>query len=990
MNGFKYLDKLIHSGANKIVLDSDIRLSTFESLKYVDGIKVDVNHLEIDGNGHIIDANKKSRIFNISAKHIIIRNVRFINSSGAAIFNQRHGDVEIYNCEFKNNFAKENGGAISNSGLIYLKDCEFLNNSSNIGGAIANHEYAVVDLVNCYFKNNNANSGAVLNNGSARLKNCNFENNSANIGGAIDNQPHSTMTINGGKFKNNNCRNMGGAIANQAEITLCHVFFCNNISKNAGGAIENQNEGIIKLVECNFISNNSESFGGAIDNNGVIDLVGGKFSDNAAGKCGGAIINWGQVNLNSSNFINNISQIDGGAIYNFLGSSLFATKSKFINNHANGNGSCIYNDSQNVNLFKCEFLQHENDSNLVFNKNSLDLTYCTFKNNNAIDNIIFNDLNTKLSISDGKIINNNISCSTIHNKSQKCIVYKTNFENNVGNMEYGENIYNEGDLTLKSPNISKNYSVLNKNHVGIRDLPDDKHRWIIKNMDEGYSENLDKIDESKLDFSYLNQFIIDNNKINLNEDIVLQSYESEFLNGGISIDKDNIEINGNNHIIDAKGESRIFIITGKNIILRNIIFKNGLSSNDFDSHTGGGGAIKISKNSTVKIYDCQFINNESQDNGGAILNNGELTSKNNEFINNVSKYYGGAISNNHRLYSLKDNFNNNKSKIAGAIYNNYQLAIEEITLDNNNSDFSQDIYNADYLEAYNVNYGASEIIYNTHYINKWIKEWESFRYLKDSLIWRSSKEVYINRDIKLTYDECLPFLSVDGDIVFNGNNHVIDLNNLNYNFQINGNVLFKNIIFINGYITLSLFDVNGKAEFENVKFLNNKITSDANLIRNENKVKIVDSSFCNNSCKNESLIYNKFDLEIINSEFVNNQTQSSGAVLLNSRYSDRSKVSIKDSFFNSNYSEKDGGAIYNESKLEIVNTEFIKNHSNLYSGAIFNKEGMMDLKNCIFKGNDAHKAGAIWTSNKNNLKIRNCSFEDNEPNDINYKSNEIE
>ena len=261
--------------------------------------------------------------------------------------------------------------------------------------------------------------------------------------------------------------------------------------------------------------------------------------------------------------------------------------------------------------------------------------------------------------------------------------------------------------------------------------------------------------------------------------------------------------------------------------------------------------------------------------------------------------------------------------------------------------------------------------------------------MEDSLIWRSSKEVHITRDIKLTYDGRWPFLSVDGDIIFDGNNHVIDLNNLNYNFQINANVLFKNVTFINGYITLSLFDVNGKAEFENVKFLNNKITSDAYLINNKNKVKIVDSSFCNNSCKTGSLIYNESDLEIIKSEFVNNQTQSSGAVLLNSRYGDRSRVSIKDSFFKSNSSKKDGGAIYNESKLEIVNTEFIKNHSNLYSGAIFNTGGVMDLKNCIFKGNDAHKTGAIWTSNENDLKLKNCSFEDNEPNDINYKSNEI-
>lgn len=990
VNGFRYLDKLIHSGVKKIVLDSDITLSTLESLKYGEGIKIDVDNIEIDGNGHTVDANNKTRIFNISAKNVTIKNITLINGfgNGAAIHNQRQGVVELYECKFKENSSKENGGAILNFGSIYLNGCKFWNNSSSgVGGAINNQEYAVLDLVDCYFKDNSANnSGAILNGGIINLKECNFENNTANAGGAIDNQPHSTMTIDGGEFKNNSCRALGGAIINQSKITLNHVFFHNNLSKNAGGAIENQKEGVLNLNDCEFSSNNAESFGGAIDNQeGFVDLVGGTFKDNSSAKNGGAVVNWGQIKLEGTNFINNVAREQGGAIYNFLGSTLSASKSIFIDNFADKRGSCIYNDSKEVNITDCEFLHHDNGIDVVFNKNNLNLIGCTFEGNSGMDNIIFNDLNTRLSMSGGKIINNNILRSAIHNKSQDCSIYKTNFENNVGNMEFGVNIFNEGDLTLRCPIILQDSSVLNKSRVGVRDLSDDEDKRIIKNIDGGYSENLDKFDENKLDFSYLSQLISDNDKIDLTEDIILQDYESEFLYGGISIDGDNIEINGNNHIIDANGKTRIFIITGKNIILRNIIFKNGVVSNDFDSHTNGGGAIKISKNSTVKIYDCKFLDNNSQDDGGAILNNGQLTCKNNEFTNNVSKYYGGAISNNHMFISIKDTFKDNDSKIAGAIYNNYKLYIEEIALDNNNSDFSQDIYNADYLEADHVNYSASEIIYNTHSINRWINEWESFRYL-DSLIWErslsNSKEVSINRDIKLTYDGGQPFLSVDGDIVFNGNNHVIDLNNLNYNFQINANVLFKDITFMNGNINISLFEVNGKVEFRNVKFLNNIISRDSYLINNRNKVKIVDSDFFNNSCKTESLINNSYDLEIINSKFVNNRTQSSGAVLLNSRYGDESTVLIKDSFFKSNSSDKDGGAIYNESKLKIVNVKFVNNHSNLYSGAIFN-QGSVDLKDCIFNDNDAHEAGAIWTSNKDNLKLKNCSFKDNKPNDMN-------
>lgn len=60
---FKYLDDLIHSGAKEIVLDSDIVLGDGEESEYEDGIRLDVDDLIIDGNGHGIDARGKARIF---------------------------------------------------------------------------------------------------------------------------------------------------------------------------------------------------------------------------------------------------------------------------------------------------------------------------------------------------------------------------------------------------------------------------------------------------------------------------------------------------------------------------------------------------------------------------------------------------------------------------------------------------------------------------------------------------------------------------------------------------------------------------------------------------------------------------------------------------------------------------------------------------------------------------------------------------------------
>lgn len=56
---FKYLDDLIHCGEKEIILDLDIVLDKNEIGKYKDGIKLDIDDLIIDGNGHAIDAKEK-------------------------------------------------------------------------------------------------------------------------------------------------------------------------------------------------------------------------------------------------------------------------------------------------------------------------------------------------------------------------------------------------------------------------------------------------------------------------------------------------------------------------------------------------------------------------------------------------------------------------------------------------------------------------------------------------------------------------------------------------------------------------------------------------------------------------------------------------------------------------------------------------------------------------------------------------------------------
>ena len=70
-------------------------------------------------------------------------------------------------------------------------------------------------------------------------------------------------------------------------------------------------------------------------------------------------------------------------------------------------------------------------------------------------------------------------------------------------------------------------------------------------------------------FEYLNRLISFNRKIHLEHDVILEDI--------IEIDGNDLIIDGKGHTIDACGKTQIFKITGKNILIKNTIFKNALS-----------------------------------------------------------------------------------------------------------------------------------------------------------------------------------------------------------------------------------------------------------------------------------------------------------------------------------------------------------------------------------------------------------------------------
>lgn len=1060
---FKYLDNLIKASSKEIVLDADIILDDEEELKYAYGIRIERDDLIINGKGHFIDAKTKARIFSISSNNIILKNIKFKNAysyeEGSAISHEG-GDLKILDCEFKDNYSFENGGAIvcgwnSNlkiintnfienhaveggaicnyNGKISISKSKFKKNSSQkSGGSIANLGYGILESDKTCFKDNHAdkNGGAIINFGELNLKICEFHCNSTrNDGGAINNQRDANLKIADSTFKSNEAEKYGGAIINYGKTDLKNSKFEKNSTINDGGAISNQKIGSMNITNAKFSQNHAEIVGGAIINFGdiclkdsrfdanITSLSGGAinnqtgdliiintvFTKNSSQKNGGAIINWKKLNIKDSRFENNSSDGDGGAIICKEGSNNIISTTDFVKNHALA-GCCISNYSKNLNIVNSRFLKHDSN-NIILNKNALNLFNPIF-NGNSSKNIIINDENSKLSLSGGKFIRNSCDETCIRNIGRYCSVSKTVFKSNTSDNKFCENIINEGNLSLTEPKFNpKRKTILNSGHVEARKIALKEIEKIIENIQNGSIDTFEIPDEFKNDFSHLNRLIRKNKYVKLTDDITLENYELDFFEGGIDLDIDNLVIDGAGRSIDAKSKTRIFTVTGKNITLKNINFKNASAFSEFDEHTTGGGTIRCIKGSSLNLEKCTFENSYCDGDGGAILNNGDLISTASTFKKSTSKHFGGAICNKNNLTINDDKFKSSNSRIGGAIYNAGILRIERgPELTDNTSHYSKDIYNANIVNAPNKN--TEESILNTGEINPEKKDTETFTYLNNRI--ENSERIELTKDI--IYDYCKDDglkngITIEKDMIIDGKGHFIDAKNSSALFNVKKSLTLKNITIKNCYSQDNAIIQNrGKLILENCRFQNNKTARDTSLIDNNTHLKITACLFLNNFTK-KSLINNKGKLDLVKSDFINSDSQTSGAVIHNineitlsncnfksNKTNDRggvfnnvenATIRISHSNFSNNISIIGGGVLFNFGKITIENSKIIRNVSHNNGGGLNNQiTGIIDVKNTEFIENKACSGGAIWTCHKTDLNLKDCTFKGNSPNDI--------
>ena len=416
-----------------------------------------------------------------------------------------------------------------------------------------------------------------------------------------------------------------------------------------------------------------------------------------------------------------------------------------------------------------------------------------------------------------------------------------------------------------------------------------------------------------------------------------KNYECEdgFDGEGILIDK-SITIDGQGNKINAQGKSRIFRITADNVILKNIIFTNGIS--------GNGGAVYFEKSGNV--INCNFTDNDAM-RGGAVYFNSAGDVINCTFTGNTANKDGGAIfwwNGNGQV--INSTFNNNTAVDGGGAicwWNGNGHVIESIFV-NNTAFNGRSIYSWGSVTVYNPNSTDSNEYDKTTYGELYfIFDVKDYSKLIDVVTVFNTFNINgatINLKDNLTVTSTLDF-KTNSNITINGNGYTIDCNNKQFmNIQSENTLVLNNITLKNGHS-----DTHGGA-----------IKGSGHLI-------IINSIFNNNTADTHggAIFWESGNVQVTDSNFTNNAARYDGGAIYWEDWSGH-KGQVTGSTFTKNVAEEDGGAIYwYGPKSTVTGSTFNNNKAENRGGAIFwccYDECM--LFSSTFKNNTANQASNIY------------------------------
>ena len=377
----------------------------------------------------------------------------------------------------------------------------------------------------------------------------------------------------------------------------------------------------------------------------------------------------------------------------------------------------------------------------------------------------------------------------------------------------------------------------------------------------------------------------------LNESYRFNSTSDDSLMDGVKIKRNLTLIGTQNAYIDGNNEARcLYIDSNCSVTLKNLIFRNGFSLND-------GAGVYLGKNSTLRIYNCTFVNNKVYNsNGGALLcHEGTYTEiHNSTFFNNTSiresdlewkqfkRGMGSAIcvsiGSDIRLFNtiLKNN-TGYLTTILVVSFNdvNYRMSrlfIRNCTFENNTS-FSSGVIYLDEL-------GWGEILDSV---------------FRNNVVTNTGSALILDASVSALVKNCI----------------------FDRNFGIKG-----------GAIHIKVFDYS---------YMSN--------------VSIVDCNFT----KNKASVYGgaisaKYGLaNISNCSFLDNIAETYGGAI----YAKLSELNIFDSYFNNNTAQYGGAIFFRNETVSVINSTFVENVASIKGGAIFSKIEDVFSSQCSYNGNIA-------------------------------------
>ena len=752
--------------------------------------------------------------------------------------------------------------------------------------------------------------------------------------------------------------------SNSQILILKNIIFANANGTNGAAVYFKGNK--IEIINCTFINNTAQSQGDAVYIDGAAsnenEITGSTFINNSGANSVVYVNSNAELNLSNSIFIGNYAAVD------VKGNANVVADYNWWGNVDEDKTNAPNVDGATVNNWLVLKITADTDTNIatVSLNNLYDGNVVSVYENYALPSI-------------------NVDINGINVTVQKSTV----------------TLDNEGkaNTTLK---LLRPDAVLTASYEGIE--TNAEIHYVI--VDDGSFKALNDIV----------RFSSENDVIELTQDYVYS--DSDTITTGIQITK-TLTINGNNHIIDAKGKSGIFLINSPNVVFKNIIFKNGIFDN--------GGAIYASQNADYLTVDnCTFINNTATNtDGGAIWSGSYYFGRivNSTFINNTSVEDGAAFF----TYSFYEDavvdrcvFINNSAQYS-VIYAYYMYDFHDsIFLDNvgdkliggryassgtvgnnwygntyddyNSQPVQMAVYNYNWLylnikfnethaivslnNLYTKSSGSSSVYSNynlpeiTLNVNSTTLNLETDTITLDSkgkaivpyaLIGDEGALTVSYGGISFTKDRVLPEFGSLQTLIDNAEeNSIIELSQ-NYTYNA-ADEITKGII-INKNITIDgkghTIDVKQMTRIFNVQALN---VTFKNIIFVNGKSNLRYDDGGNHG----GAIYYKLDnteavnFNVINCTFINN-------------------IADVDNY-NMKYS---GGAIYikaNEGRYNIEDCTFINNTAKDKGGAIYlnTKNAEISLYNSTFMGNKAEHDGALYVeTNATDVTIDKCLFRGN-------------